>query len=113
MSRFLNTFGNNSLSIFVCDRCHMKRAYDSMRSDANIPAIKVCSDSCSDQFDPYRLPARKTEKITLRFPRPDADIAESHDKIILDPDEQNRYDVGIATEQANTPNDGNLDILSP
>ena len=84
-----------------------------MRSDGNIPAIKVCSESCSDQFDPYRLPARQPEKISLRFPRPDADVAENHDNIILDPAEQNEFDVGIATEQANTPNDGNLDILSP
>jgi hypothetical protein len=59
------------------------------------------------------LPARQSEKISLRFPRPDADVAETHNNIILDPDIQNEDDVGIATEQANTPNDGNLDILSP
>lgn len=113
MPRFLDTLGNSTLSIFVCDRCKMKRAYSSMRSDGNIPAIRVCSESCSDQFDPYRLPARQPEKISLRFPRPDVDVAETHDNIILDPAEQNAYDVGIATEQANTPNDGNLDVLSP
>lgn len=84
-----------------------------MRPDGNIPAIKVCSDSCSDEFDPYRLPARQPEKISLRFPRPDTDVAENHDNIITDPGIQNQNDIGIATEQANTPNDGNLDILSP
>ena len=84
-----------------------------MRPDGNIPAIKVCSDSCSDEFDPYRLPARQSEKISLRFPRPDTDVAENHDNIITDPGIQNQNDIGIATEQANTPNDGNLDILSP
>jgi hypothetical protein len=41
------------------------------------------------------------------------DVAQAHNNIILDPDEQNKDDVGIATEQGNTPNDGNLDILSP
>jgi hypothetical protein len=59
------------------------------------------------------LPARQSEKISLRFPRPDEDVAEQHNNIILDPDIQNKDDVGIATEQANTPNDGNLDVLSP
>jgi hypothetical protein len=91
----------------------MKRAYSDMRADGNIPAIKVCSESCSDQFDPYRLPARQSEKITIRFPRPDTDVAENHDNIITDPGIQNQNDIGIATEQANTPNDGNLDVLSP
>ncbi len=84
-----------------------------MRPDGNIPAIKVCSESCSDEFDPYRLPARQPEKISLRFPRPDTDVAENHDNIITDPGIQNQNDIGIATEQANTPNDGNLDVLSP
>jgi hypothetical protein len=91
----------------------MKRPYSDMRSDGNIPAIKVCSESCSDQFDPYRLPARQPENISLRFPRPDADVAEKHDKLITDPGEQNLYDVGIALEQGNTPNNGNLNDLAP
>jgi hypothetical protein len=113
MPRFLDTIGNSTLSIFICDRCKMKRPYSDMRPDGNIPAIKVCSDSCSDEFDPYRLPARQSEKISLRFPRPDTDVAENHDNIITDPGIQNQNDIGIATEQANTPNDGNLDVLSP
>jgi hypothetical protein len=113
MPVFLDTIGNSTLSIFVCDRCKMKRPYSDMRPDGNIPAIKVCSDSCSDEFDPYRLPARQPEKITIRFPRPDTDVAENHDNIITDPGIQNQNDIGIATEQANTPNDGNLDVLSP
>ena len=113
MPRFLDTIGNNTLSIFICDRCKMKRAYSDMRSDGNIPALKVCSEECSDEFDPYRLAPRPTERISIRFPRPDTDIAEQHDNLILDPDMQNKDDVGIATEQANTPNDGNLDVLSP
>lgn len=91
----------------------MKRPYADMRADGNIPAIKVCSAECSDEFDPYRLAPRPTERISLRFPRPDTDVAETHNDIILDPAMQNKDDIGIATEQANTPNDGNLDILSP
>ena len=52
----------------------MKRPYSSMRADGNAPGLKVCSAACSDQFDPYRLPARQTEKISIRFPRPDVNI---------------------------------------
>lgn len=109
MARFLNTLGNSTLSIFVCDRCKMKRPYSDMRPDGNIPAIKVCSESCSDQFDPYRLPARQPEKITIRFPRPDLDIAENHDAIIT----ETLGNSPISPEQGNTPNDGNLNELSP
>ena len=113
MPRFLDTFGNTTLSIAICDRCKMKRAYSDIRSDGNIPAIRVCGNGCSDDFDPYRLPARQPEKISLRFPRPDADVAEKHDSLITDPGEQNQYDVGIALEQGNTPNNGNLNDLAP
>ena len=80
-----------------------------MRPDGNIPAIKVCSESCSDQFDPYRLPARQPEKITIRFPRPDLDIAENHNAIIT----ETLGNSPISPEQGNTPNDGNLNELSP
>ena len=82
MPRFINPIGNSSLSIFICDHCHMKRPYSDMRPDGNLPALKVCSESCSDQFDPYRLPARQSEKITIRFPRPDVDIAQVHNNIL-------------------------------
>lgn len=74
MPKWLDTTGNSVLSVFICDRCKMKRPYSSMRPDGNIPALKVCSESCSDQFDPYRLPARQPEKISIRFPRPDDDL---------------------------------------
>jgi hypothetical protein len=100
----------------------MKRPYSDMRADGNIPAIKVCSESCSDQFDPYRLPARQPEKISIRFPRPDENVAESHDAITTDPNIVNTpNDVtqgtegewGIAPETSQNPLDGNLDNLSP
>jgi hypothetical protein len=35
-----------------------------------------------DEFDPYRLPARQTEDITLRFVRPDESIATSPSGVI-------------------------------
>jgi hypothetical protein len=74
MPRFLNTDGNASLAIFICDRCRMKRAIDEAQPDPNFSGLSVCRQGCADEKDPYRLPARKTEKITLKFPRPDASL---------------------------------------
>ena len=45
-----------------------------MRSDPNSPGLQVCDQGCADELDPYRLPARQTERITLRFPRPDVSV---------------------------------------
>lgn len=75
MSRYLNTRGRASIAIAVCDRCHKKVPYSELRSDGNSPGLKVCNDrGCFDIFDPWRLPARQPEKITLRNPRPDRRI---------------------------------------
>ena len=123
MAKWLDTLGNDSLSVAICDRCKMKRAYSDIRPDGNIPAIRVCSNGCSDQFDPYRLPARQPEKISIRFPRPDADVAEYQDAITTDPNIVNNAnqsvvpstagEYGIAPETSQDDIDGNLDNLSP
>lgn len=76
MPKFLNTIGLSDIAIAVCDRCKMKRAHAEMRPDANFPGLQVCGQGCADEKDPYRLPARKTEKITIRFPRPDVALDE-------------------------------------
>lgn len=82
MPRFLDTLGNSDIAIAVCDRCRMKRAHSVMRSDPNFPGLQVCNEGCADNFDPYRLPARKTERITIRFPRPDVSVAVTDDNLI-------------------------------
>ena len=74
MPRFLDTIGNSDIAIAVCDRCKMKRAHSVMRSDPNAPGLQVCDQGCADELDPYRLPARQTERLTLRFPRPDVSV---------------------------------------
>jgi hypothetical protein len=74
MGIFLDTIGNASLAIFICDRCRMKRAMDEQMPDPNFAGLRVCQQGCADQKDPYRLPARKTERINLRFPRPDVSL---------------------------------------
>ena len=111
MPVFLDTRGLSSVAIGVCDRCKMKVPFVTLVSDPNFPGLRVCEDrGCRDQFDPYRLPARKTERINLRFPRPDVSVA-------LDP---NNLTAGAAYGGAvlspeqnieNPENNGNLDGL--
>lgn len=107
MPRFLNTEGYSDIAIAVCDRCKMKRPHAVMRKDPNFPGLQVCNEGCADEFDPYRLPARKTERITIRFPRPDVSVALDPNDLITNGDGQ----YVISTEQnTQTPeNNGNLD----
>jgi hypothetical protein len=70
MSRWLDTRGRGNLAIALCDRCQRKFPWDALYPDTNSPGLRVCSDDL-DQLDPYRLPARQTETITLAWARPD------------------------------------------
>jgi len=74
VSVYLDTKGNSVLSVAICDRCSRKFAYTDLMPDPNFPGMRVCKDDL-DNFDPWRLPARQTENIALRFPRPDVSIA--------------------------------------
>ena len=74
MPIYLDTRGNSVLSVAICDRCSRKFPYGELMPDPNFPGMRVCKDDV-DQFDPWRLPAIKTENITLRFPRPDTSVA--------------------------------------
>ena len=74
MPVYLDTRGNSVLSVAICDRCSRKFAYTALMPDPNFPGMRVCKDDL-DQLDPWRLPARQTEKIALRFPRPDQSVA--------------------------------------
>ena len=49
-------------------------AYVDLMPDPNFPGMRVCKEDL-DNFDPWRLPARQTENIALRFPRPDQSVA--------------------------------------
>jgi hypothetical protein len=73
MPVFLNTRGNSTLGIGICSRCSRKFPLHELHSDPNFPGLRVCRVD-TDQFDPYRLPARQTENITLPFARPDTPI---------------------------------------
>jgi hypothetical protein len=107
MALFLDTRGYSDIAIAICDRCRMKRPHAVMRNDPNFPGLRVCDQGCADEFDPYRLPARKTEKITIRFPRPDANIAVDDNNLITTGD--NEFVISTQENNDDPSNNGNLD----
>ena len=74
-SKFIDTSKNTSLAIAICDRCHFKFAIGDLYSDPNSPGLKVCMADLDD-FDPYRLPQRVPEIISLPFARPDTTLGD-------------------------------------
>jgi hypothetical protein len=111
MPTFLDTRGLTSVAIAVCDRCKMKRTFVSLQADPNFPGLRVCDQGCKDEFDPYRLPARKTERINLRFPRPDLSVAVDPDALLTNG--PNNYEISTEGNTATPENNGNLDIIAP
>lgn len=75
MPLFLNTLGRSTLAIGICDRCKVKMSIEELKPDRNAPGLRVC-DGCNDEYDPYRLPARKAESIAVSHPRRDEDLTE-------------------------------------
>jgi hypothetical protein len=116
MPVFMDTIGLTSLAIAVCDRCKMKRAYVDLRPDGNSPGLRVCGEGCWDTLDPYRLAARKTERINLRFARPDVSVA-ANDNFLMTGSQNldGSSQFQISTEQnTQTPtNTGNKDTIAP
>lgn len=74
MPIYLDTRGKSTLGIAVCARCGIKMSRDDLRPDPNYPGLYVCDDD-RDQLDPYRLPPRETENITMEWCRPDFSLA--------------------------------------
>jgi hypothetical protein len=52
----------------------MKRASTFLVPDPNAPGLRVCKDTCVDVYDPWRLPPRATEDITVRNIRPEVPL---------------------------------------
>ena len=74
MSYFIDPTGRSTYGLGVCARCWRKFSLEDLYSDPNSPGLKVCKDDLDD-YDPYRLPARKTEDINLPFYRPDEPLS--------------------------------------
>lgn len=74
MGLYLDTRSNTNVAIGICDRCRFKYAIVDLCADRNSPGLRVC-DKCNDQYDPWRLPAKRPDNITVQYPRPDVDIS--------------------------------------
>lgn len=66
----MSLWGESHAPNGVCDRCHLRMAYRDMVPDPNVPGLYM-HENCRDNYDPYRLPTRPSEDITLQHPRPD------------------------------------------
>jgi hypothetical protein len=73
MPLFLDTSGRATVGIGICARCSQKFPLEELAPDVNYPGLMVCRDDM-DEIDPYRLPPRETESITLMYPRPDVPL---------------------------------------
>ena len=111
MPRFLDTLGNSDIAIAVCDRCKMNRAHAVMRPDPNFPGLQVCDQGCADEKDPYRLPARKTERINIRFPRPDESVAVENNQLITTG--YGGYILSTETSGDTPADNGNIEQIVP
>ncbi len=111
MPRFLNTLGLTSVAIGVCDRCKCKRPFVSLGPDPNFAGLRVCDQGCADQIDPYRLAARQTERINLRFPRPDVSVADTN--VYLVTTGNNQYQISTTQNTQIPTQNGNEDTIAP
>jgi len=74
MGLFLPVKAKGSVAIAVCQRCNEKMYYADLKKDPN-NGMMVCED-CVDIYDPWRLPARQADQISLDHPRPDVKLSE-------------------------------------
>lgn len=99
MSIYLDTRGRSTLGIGLCARCSRKMSLDQLFSDPNSPGLRVCREDL-DQLDPYRLPPRQPDQITLPFVRPDAPLVSNPAGLVTEDD--NSFLIG-SNDQYLTP----------
>lgn len=85
MPIWLDTRGRSTLGIGICARCSRKMSLDDLYDDPNSNGLKVCLAD-RDKLDPWRLPARQTENIALRFARPDLPLVSNPAGIVTEDD---------------------------
>jgi len=73
MSVYARTLGKSILSPAICDRCRLRGAAADMIPDPDKNGLFV-HKKCADNVDPWKLPPRQTEEITIPRPRPDASV---------------------------------------
>lgn len=70
MSAFLDTRGKAILSPAICDRCRLRGAAADMIPDRDKPGLFV-HPHCADDIDPWKLPPRQAEDVSIPHPRRD------------------------------------------
>ena len=85
MSIWLDTRGLSVIGIGLCARCSRKMSLTELFSDPNSPGLRVCREDL-DQLDPYRLPPRQPDNITLPFVRPDTSLATDPSGLVTEDD---------------------------
>jgi hypothetical protein len=95
MSIWLDTRGRSTLGIGLCARCSRKMSLDQLFSDPNSPGLRVCKEDL-DELDPYRLPPRQPDNITLPFVRPDLPLTTNPAGIVTEDD--NSFIIGTNDE---------------
>lgn len=73
MAYFIDPTGKSTFGIGLCARCSRKFSLTDLSPDPNSPGLMVCLEDL-DELDPYRLPARQSERINLDFVRPDVPL---------------------------------------
>lgn len=78
MSVFLDTSYDDFNQIVICMRCNLKRRWSEVIPDGNSPGLYVCKREvkrgCWDTYDPYRLPPRQPDRLTLGRSNPDVPL---------------------------------------
>jgi len=95
MSVWLDTRGRSTLGIGLCARCSRKMSLDQLFSDPNSPGLRVCKEDL-DELDPYRLPPRQPDNITLPFVRPDLPLTTNPAGLVTEDD--NSFIIGTNDE---------------
>jgi hypothetical protein len=73
VNMFLPVKTGASSSPGICGRCRTKKYLSELKSDPNVPGLRVCRD-CSDSLDPYRKTPRQPENIAVQNPRLDESL---------------------------------------
>lgn len=71
---YLPVRAHGSVAIAICPRCQKKVQYADLKQDPNNKSY-YCGE-CVDELDPWLLPARRPEDISLQRPRPDVKLEE-------------------------------------
>lgn len=75
MPLFLDTSDESTYAIGWCMRCWRKFPLFELSRDPNSPGLIVCAQD-KDELDPYRLPPKNPDDITLPFYSPDSPITD-------------------------------------